>query len=87
MEDFAPRGGAIAALRGVPKYLTLRVRGTIMGQRVSMLIDSGATHNFIDAQLVQMRGIHMEEFEGFLVLLPGAMTLQCAKYEIGRAHD
>ena len=45
-----------------------------------MLIYSGATHNFIDAWLVQRRGIHMEESEGFLVLVPGAMTLQCAKY-------
>ena len=80
IEDFAPRRGAIAALRGVPKYLTLRVRGTIMGKRVSVLIDSGENHNFIDAQLVQRRGIHMEEFEGFSVLVPGARTLQCAKY-------
>ena len=29
---FAPTGGALAALRGVPKYLTLRVRGTIRSQ-------------------------------------------------------
>ena len=61
-KDFAPRGRAIAVLRGVPKYLILRVRGNIMGKRVSVLIDSGDTHNFIDEQLVQRRGIHMEEF-------------------------
>ena len=54
---FAPTGGALAALRGVPKYLTLRIRGTIRGQRVSALVDSGATHNFIDAQMVERRGI------------------------------
>ena len=36
-----------------------------MGQRVSVLVDSGATHNFIDSQLVKKRGIHMEDFEGF----------------------
>ena len=80
IEYFAPREGVIAVLRGVPKYLTLRVRGTIMGKRVSVFIDSGATHNFIDAKLVQRRGIHMDNFEGFSVLVPGAMTLQCAKY-------
>ena len=28
---FAPTGGTLAALRGVPKYLTLRVRGTVRG--------------------------------------------------------
>jgi hypothetical protein len=54
---FAPTGGALAALRGVPKYLTLRVQGTIRSQRVSILVDSGATHNFIDAQMVEQRGI------------------------------
>ena len=51
-----------------------------MGQRVSVLVDSGATHNFIDSQLVQRRGIHMEDFEGFSVLVPRARTMQCAKY-------
>ena len=30
--SFAPTGGALAALRGVPKYLTLCVRGTVRGQ-------------------------------------------------------
>ena len=46
---FVPTGGALVALRGVPKYLTLCVQGTVCGQRVSVLVDSGATHNFIDA--------------------------------------
>ena len=80
VKAFYPMGGALAALRGVPKYLTLRVRGTIMGQRVSVLVDSGATYNFIDTQLVQRRGIHIEHFENFSVLVPGARTMQCAKY-------
>ena len=62
---FAPTGGALATLRGVPKYLTLRVRGTVRGQRVSVLVDSGATHNFIDAQMVERRGIQTESFDGF----------------------
>jgi len=46
---FAPTKGVLASLRGVPKYLTLHVRGTVQGQRISVLVDSGATHNFIDA--------------------------------------
>ena len=29
---FAPTGGALAALRGVPKYLMLHVRGIVRGQ-------------------------------------------------------
>ena len=67
---FTPTGGVLAALQGVPKYLTLRVRGTVRGQRVSVLVDSGATHNFIDAQMVERRGIQTEGFDGFSVLVP-----------------
>eukprot|EP00253_Pinus_taeda_P022227 PITA_22227 len=77
---FAPTGGALAALRGVPKYLTLRVRGTVRGQRVSVLVDSGATHNFINAQMVERRGIQTESFDGFSVLVPGDQIMVCARY-------
>ena len=80
MGAFSSMGGTLATLRGVPKYLTLRVRGTILGQRVLVLVDSGATHSFIDTQLVQRRGIHIADFEGFSVLVLGARTMQCAKY-------
>ena len=72
---FSPIGGALASLRGVPKYLTLRVRGSILDQRVYVLIDSGATHNFIDAHLVQRRAIPTDDFEGFSVLVPGARIM------------
>ena len=44
---FAPTGGVLASLQGVSKYLTLRVWGTIQGQRVSILVDSGATRNLL----------------------------------------
>lgn len=77
---FAPTGGVLASLRGVPKYLTLRVWDTVQGQRVSVLVDRGATHNFIDAQLVEQRNIPTESFDGFPVLVPGARTMQCARY-------
>lgn len=72
--------GTLASLRGVPKYLTLRVQGSVMNQRVSVLIDSGAIHNFIDAHLVQRRAIPTDTFEGFSVLVPGYRTMQCMHY-------
>jgi len=50
--SLASSGGVLASQCGIPKFLTLMVRGTVRGQRVSVLVDSGATHNFIDAQLV-----------------------------------
>ena len=45
-----------------------------------MLVDSGDTHNLIDAQLVEKRDIQTETFDGFSVLVPGDQTMQCARY-------
>jgi hypothetical protein len=47
--SIASSGGFLASLCGIPKFLTLRIRGTVHGHRVSVLVDSGDTHNFIDA--------------------------------------
>ena len=47
---------------------------------MSVLIESGATHNFIDTQIVHRRGIPIDNFEGFSVLVLGARTMQCVKY-------
>jgi hypothetical protein len=43
------KGGVIATLSGVPRYDTLRIRGTIHGQQEITLMDGGVTHNFIVA--------------------------------------
>ena len=41
-----------------PNFPILVITGTVRGQCVSILGDSGATQNFIDAQFVDYRGIH-----------------------------
>ena len=60
--------------------MALRVQVTVRGQQLSILVDSGATHNFIDAQMVEWRGIQTASFDGFSVLVPGDQTIQCARY-------
>ena len=45
------RGGSIA-LVGNPKCTIFRVRGTLQGQRVTVMLDSGTTLNFINSSLV-----------------------------------
>jgi hypothetical protein len=42
----------LASISGVPKFNTFRMRGVLQGQRVSVLIDGGASHNFVDAALL-----------------------------------
>ena len=48
-------GGTIANMTGVPRFHTLQIRGTVQGHRVGVLIDGGASHNFIDATWVKRR--------------------------------
>lgn len=60
--SFAPAGGVLASLCGIPKFLITRIRGIVQGQLVSILVDNGATHNFLDAEMVQMRGITTVDF-------------------------
>jgi hypothetical protein len=70
----------LASISGVPKYNTFKMRGVLQGQKVSVLIDGGASHNFIDSALLQRRHIPMVEFEGFKVEVARESTMPCNKY-------
>lgn len=50
-------------------YVMMRIKGTVQGHRVVVLVDNGAAHNFIDAQMVVRIGIHTKSFDGLLVLV------------------
>jgi hypothetical protein len=56
------------------------MRGVIQGNKVSVLIDGGASHNFIDSSLLQRRHIPTIEFEGFCVEVAGGHTMPCDRY-------
>ena len=68
------------SMLGPPRYHTFRVRGVLQGHKVTVLIDSGASHNFIDASLVDMREIPTEEFEGFTVIIPRGYKMECTRW-------
>jgi hypothetical protein len=59
------------------------MRGVLQGQRVSVLIDGGAPHNFIDAALLKRRHIPTVEFEGFKVEVAGGSIMPCNRYILG----
>ena len=66
----------IATMTGVPRFHTLRIRGTVQGHRVGVLIDGGASHNFIDVAWVKRRDIQTESFDGFSVAA-ASYTMEC----------
>jgi hypothetical protein len=70
----------IASISGVPKFNAFRMRGVLQGKKVSVLIDGGASHNFIDSTLLQRRHISTVEFEGFHVEIAGGHTMPCDRY-------
>ena len=53
------------------------MRGVLVGQRVITLVDTSATHNFIDIGLVEKHGIQIEEFGGIRVRLVDGYVLNC----------
>jgi hypothetical protein len=68
------------SISGLPRYHTFIVHGVLQGNKVTMLIDSGASHNFIDASLVDKQEISMEEFEGLTVIILGGYKMECTRW-------
>ncbi|XP_059064617.1 uncharacterized protein LOC131856731 [Cryptomeria japonica] len=73
------KGGTFAALSGVPRYHPFRIRGVLAGQRIIVLLNSGATHNFIDEGFAIKRGLKAEDFEGFNVTVADGFTMPCTR--------
>jgi hypothetical protein len=70
----------MASMLGFPRYHTFRVRGVLQGHKVTILIDGGASHNFIDGNMFERRGILTEEFDGFTLVIPGGHLMSCTKW-------
>ncbi|KAH9288810.1 hypothetical protein KI387_032927, partial [Taxus chinensis] len=71
--------GRLTYLSGAPKYNPFMFEGTMFGCRIMALLDSGSTHNFLDAGLVDQKGLQCDNFEGFDVTIAGGLTLPCKK--------
>lgn len=54
-----------------------QVRGTLQEQRVILMLNSGATLNFINSSLVKKRGLAKETCAGFQVKVIGGTLLPC----------
>lgn len=67
----------VAQLSSLHKNESFRVRGVLGEHRVIALIDTGATHNFIDERIVAKRGLVIEEVEGFKVMVADGSTISC----------
>jgi len=72
-------GGTLATLPRAPRYHPFRVCGVLQGHKVTILIDSGATHNFIDEGLVTRMKLKPNNFERFNVIVADGFTILCTR--------
>ncbi|KAH9322389.1 hypothetical protein KI387_017028, partial [Taxus chinensis] len=78
-EDSKNLDNTLATLVGAPRYHPFWVRGDLQRQKVTVLIDNGATHNFIDESLVVRMGLKVEDFKGFNVTVANGYSLPCTR--------
>ena len=62
------------------RFHTLRLKGNIQGQKVTVVFDGGSNHNFIDTTLVERRNIPTKNFDGFTAIIPGNNYMDYAKW-------
>jgi hypothetical protein len=73
------KSGAITTLPSVPRFHTFNIHGVVQGNCVIVLIDGGATHNFIDSTLVGGRSIPKIDFEEFDEVVAGGHNMPCTQ--------
>ncbi|KZV49468.1 hypothetical protein F511_35963 [Dorcoceras hygrometricum] len=65
------------SIGGVSQPQTMKLKGRIEGAEVAIMIDSGATHNFISRALVEKIGVEVDESVRFGVCLGDGGKVQC----------
>jgi hypothetical protein len=55
---------SLNAIVGSPSPKTMRIIGFLRYHRVTVLIDSGSTHNFVDVELVSLLGLQLVQHKG-----------------------
>ena len=66
-----------AHLSSIQREGSFRLWGVLAGQKVITLLDTGATHNFINARFLERRELIAKEFEGLRVKVADGYTLHC----------
>ena len=69
---------SINSVVGLADPRTMKVKGSIAQQEVVVLIDCGASHNFISTAVVQKLGLPCSDTAGYRVLMDTGITVKGA---------
>ncbi|KAB1213850.1 hypothetical protein CJ030_MR5G017113 [Morella rubra] len=64
-------------MTGIEKSSTMTFMASMGEHNITVLVDSGSTHNFINTHLVTKAGLHEEEIEAFEVKLANGGRMRC----------
>lgn len=67
---------SIKSVVGLTAPKTMKLRGTIRVKSVFVLIECGATHNFISSELVQELGLHVTGSASYGVLMGTGLSVK-----------
>lgn len=65
---------SLYALNGHPNPQTIRLVGLINGQKISVLIDSGSSHNFVQIDIARRLKLLTSPISEFIVATGSAMN-------------
>lgn len=71
---------SLATLSGPPSPRTLRVLGQLLEHRVTVLIDSGSSHNIMQPRVAQFVGLPITALPPFSVLVGNGEAIQCSGF-------
>lgn len=70
---------AMAGIRTLEDYNTIRVSGSIKSQKVHILIDLSSTHNFIDTCIAEQLGCDLSKSPPVKVVVANGDKILCDK--------
>lgn len=77
--DFDEGGISIHTLKGTHGIHTLQIEGMIKGQRITMLVNTGSTHNFISQTLVKSQKLSTIDCAQMNISLADGSSTACNK--------
>ncbi|XP_074317936.1 uncharacterized protein LOC141654717 [Silene latifolia] len=83
-----PEPGQIAqisvhALAGQTHCQTMRIPGQVGRRTLSILVDSGSSHNFIDTEISKKLALKLEAIPSFNICVANGGKLQCSQHILG----
>ncbi|KAL5709153.1 hypothetical protein ACHQM5_019873 [Ranunculus cassubicifolius] len=70
---------SLQALSGNVSYQTMLLKGRVKNRNITMLVDTGSTHNFLDVNTTQALGCICSDTPAHQVMVAGGSHLTCDK--------